>query len=113
MHASAASRKAKETAANAKPEGVLAMRRATDGGMEMSYIPQSRGRGDDALTGDVEDEYSGGSFRHKDKVERFGAGLEKGGADDGDDDVEGDARTGRTKRRHIARSASKNAFRRN
>jgi len=87
------------------------MRRAADGGMEMSYIPKAAERGEDRLTGEgVEDEYSGGSYRHKkDKVERFGAGLEKGGEEP--DELEGESRAGRTKRRHIARSASKNAFR--
>ncbi|TXT13630.1 hypothetical protein VHUM_00997 [Vanrija humicola] len=98
----ASSSKGKEAAA--VPDGVLAMRRAGDGGMEMSFVPQQTGKGlaDDA------DEYSGGSFRKRDKVERFGAGLEKGGEDEADVLKEG----GRTKRRHVERSASKNAFRR-
>ncbi|WOO81319.1 Ribosome biogenesis protein enp2 [Vanrija pseudolonga] len=93
-----------KAAASVVPDGVLAMRRAGDGGMEMSFVPQQTGKGlaDDA------DEYSGGSFRKRDKVERFGAGLEKGGEEEADVLKEG----GRTKRRHVERSASKNAFRR-
>ncbi|WVN86574.1 uncharacterized protein L203_101741 [Cryptococcus depauperatus CBS 7841] len=85
---------------------VLAMRRGTDGGMEMSFIPSkaSRVKGEAV---DEPDEYSGGSKR-RDRVERFGAGMEKGGRED--DKLEG--REGRTERRRPGRSASKNAFRR-
>lgn len=89
-----------------KPEGVLAMRRSADGGMEMSFIPKSGGRG---KLEDEDDEYGGGGYRRRSKVETFGAGLEKGGHEE-EDEMQG--RNGRTKRRHIERSASKNAFRR-
>lgn len=95
----------RKPAAEEKPEGVLAMRRSADGGMEMSFIPKSGGRG---KLEDEEDEYGGGGYRRRARVETFGAGLEKGGEQE--DELQG--RSGRTKRRHIERSASKNAFRR-
>ncbi|KAL7424272.1 Small ribosomal subunit biogenesis [Cryptotrichosporon argae] len=86
---------------------VLAMRRAADGGMEMSYVPSAAavraGKAEAALG----DEYTGGEFRRRTKVEKFGAGLERG-----HDDNEGSRDKGRTQRRHPGRSASKNAFRR-
>lgn len=88
-----------------KPDGVLAMRRSADGGMEMSFIPQSTAKKGQGL--EEEDEYSGGTYRHSKKVERFGAGLEKGG----DEDEETRGEKGRTTRRHVGRSASKNTFR--
>ncbi|ORY30010.1 WD40-repeat-containing domain protein [Naematelia encephala] len=82
-------------------DGVLAVRRGADGGMEMSFVPQKGGaNGNDGV-----------QREKRDKTERFGAGMEKGGREDeGDDD--GDGRGGRTKRRFVGRSASKNAFRR-
>lgn len=83
-----------------KPDGVLAMRRSADGGMEMSFIPQGKGKG----LVDDEDEYSGGQYKRKKEVERFGAGMEKGVEEE-----VGEA--GRTTRRHVQRSASKNTFR--
>jgi ribosome biogenesis protein ENP2 len=104
-------------------QNVLAMRRAPDGGMEMSFIPKSsasssnrRGGGGDE---DEQDEYSGGT-RRKDreppsKVERFGAGLQKGlERDEEEGALDGEGRSGRTGRRRVGegRSASKNAFRR-
>lgn len=90
-----------------KPEGVLAMRRSADGGMEMSFIPKSGGS--KGKLEDEDDEYGGGGYRRRSRVETFGAGLEKGGHEE-EDEMQG--RNGRTKRRHIERSASKNAFRR-
>ncbi|WWC60785.1 uncharacterized protein I303_103361 [Kwoniella dejecticola CBS 10117] len=111
----------KSTGSNAAANGsgfendksVLAMRKAADGGMEMSFIPSSkpRARGEQGEGGeDEQDEYSGGTRRKDRKVERFGAGLEKGGGEEcEDEEIQG--RSGRTKRRHPGRSASKNAFR--
>lgn len=92
---------------------VLAMKRSADGGMEMSFIPtKSKGRkGDDW---DDQDEYSGGSRRQdrggkaNGKIEKFGAGLEKG---EMEKDVKEQDRSGRDRRRQVGRSASKNAFR--
>ncbi|WWD16216.1 hypothetical protein CI109_100642 [Kwoniella shandongensis] len=108
-----------KTNANGKlaPENdpsVLAMRRSADGGMEMSFIPatSSKRRSGGGSDGeDEQDEYSGGTQRKERKVERFGAGMEKGGGEDEGDDDDLDGRGGRTKRRHPGRSASKNAFR--
>lgn len=94
---------------DAKPEGVLAMRKQADGGMEMSFIPSGP-------PGDFEDgrDFDGvdGAVREprRRKPETFGAGLEKGG-DEPENDAEGEAKMGRTKRRHPGRSASKNVFR--
>lgn len=93
----------KRSTVEEKPDGVLAMRRSADGGMEMSFIPQSKGKG--PLV-DEDDEYSGGQYKRAKNVERFGAGLEKGVEDEGDYDKQG-----RTTRRHVQRSASKNTFR--
>jgi ribosome biogenesis protein ENP2 len=74
--------------------------------MEMSFIPSGKARRDDA---EEQDEYSGGTKRaeRNKKIERFGAGMEKGQMDE-----ETSGRGGRTQRRHVGRSASKNAFRR-
>lgn len=86
---------------------VLSTRRNADGGMEMSFIPSGKARRDDA---EEQDEYSGGTKRaeRNKKIERFGAGMEKGQMDE----EETSGRGGRTQRRHVGRSASKNAFRR-
>ena len=85
---------------------VLSTRRNADGGMEMSFIPSGKARRDDA---DEQDEYSGGTKRaeRSKKIERFGAGMEKGQMDE----EETSGRGGRSQRRHVGRSASKNAFR--
>lgn len=78
-------------------------------------MPSKSGAGDDSLFEDgrgidqvaarkskQEDDRRGGG-----KVERFGAGMERGGGDkDGDH-----GRTGRTKRRTNIRSGSRNTFR--
>ena len=87
-------------------DGVLAMRRSMDGGMEMSFIPQSSQTREDR---DDRDEYSGGTKKKDRKIERFGAGLERGLEEE---TVEGEGRGGRSRRRQVGRSASKNTFRR-
>lgn len=81
--------------------------------MEMSFIPKTSARAGE----DEQDEYSGGTSRKErqadKKVERFGAGMEKGSAgDDEQGQLEGEGRDGRTRRRLGGRSGSKNAFRR-
>lgn len=84
----------------------------------MSFTPQTSAGADEER-----DEYSGGTARSQrvgaeervprvKKVERFGAGLEKGGADEGGEDLGTMQREGRSKRRDPGRSGSKNAFRR-
>lgn len=93
----------------------------------MSFIPQTSSKAAQRENAEG-DEYSGGSFgRNRDRereqrlgIERVGAGLEKrkggagggAGGDDGAEALKGDDRMGRTSRRHIERSGSKNAFRR-
>jgi ribosome biogenesis protein ENP2 len=86
--------------------------------MEMSFIPKaSSGRGvDDMLSADYQpslDKDKSGGKRDK-KVERFGAGLEKGGYTGragGEREISEAERKGRASRRHPGRSASKNVFR--
>ncbi|WVR05415.1 hypothetical protein IAU60_002430 [Kwoniella sp. DSM 27419] len=115
LHASSSSSKSGKSSTGAVHDpSVLAMRRSTDGGMEMSFIPKTKSRSNGATgagsgSEDEQDEYSGGTKR-KDRKERFGAGMEKGGNEDEEDELAG--RGGRTQRRHTGRSASKNAFRR-
>ena len=94
---------------DAKPEGVLSMRKQADGGMEMSFIP-SGPAGDHEDGRDFDGDESQVREPRRRKPETFGAGLEKGG-DEPENDVEGEAKMGRTKRRHPGRSASKNVFR--
>ncbi|KAI0040450.1 hypothetical protein FA95DRAFT_1502847 [Auriscalpium vulgare] len=89
--------------------------RKGDGSVEMSWVPAPKAKGahgdfddDDALVG------GGRPRRPKDArkgVERFGAGMEKGGEDPGRPTSERE-RSGRTERRRGVRSGSKNAFRR-
>ena len=88
----------------ADDDGVLSMRRSMDGGMEMSFIPQAKGR----FGGDEERDVEGDKRRRDRKVEKFGAGLEKGMEDEVDL-----GKGGRVRRRQVGmgRSASKNAFR--
>lgn len=95
-------------------DGVLAMRRGADGGMEMSFIPKGtkdRRPGSGAGgAGSDEDEDGGGGARggkRGPKVEKFGAGMEKGGEAQKAEWERG----GRKERRHPGRSASKNVFR--
>lgn len=81
---------------------------ASEGGMEMSYIPTRSGDDDD-------DDARRSSGKDKDRrrkgVEVFGAGMEKGGEDPEVAMSESD-RKGRTHRRQGMRSGSKNTFRR-
>jgi ribosome biogenesis protein ENP2 len=84
----------------------------------MSFVPRGSGSGSRAHGAGGADGGDGYSDedgrveqkRSKSKIERFGAGLEKG-QDEEEDDAE-NGRGGRTQRRHAGRSASKNTFRR-
>jgi ribosome biogenesis protein ENP2 len=114
------SRPGKSATQKPQDDGIIAMRRGLDGGMEMSFVPKSRARGDGGAEDDDEqDEYSGGTRRReretRGKIERFGAGMEKGEdvVRQRERELESaeEQRQGRTKRRHPGRSASKNAFR--
>lgn len=73
------------------------------------------GRGEDDLTVDyVPDAKTKAEDKRDKRVERFGAGLEKGGyrgSATGEREVTEAERKGRTQRRHPGRSASKNVFR--
>ncbi|ORX33872.1 WD40-repeat-containing domain protein [Kockovaella imperatae] len=99
---------------DARMDGVLAMRRGTDGGMEMSFVPQgsskSRAGAENDWASDDDDLGPKGGRPNRSKVERFGAGMERG-QEDQSEAREGD-RGGRTRRRDVSRSASKNTFRR-
>ena len=78
------------------------------GGAEISWVPATSGAGDDSLFDDGRGmEQKSNKKERGGKVEKFGAGMERGkppkNADDG--------RTGRTKRRTNVRSGSRNVFR--
>ncbi|CAA7268364.1 unnamed protein product [Cyclocybe aegerita] len=92
----------KSTSRRAKEDG--------GGAMEVSWVPSSSG----AKSGDVEQrsgKEKGNNTRRK-GVETFGAGMERG-FDEDEGRKMGDAeRHGRTQRRKVIRSGSKNAFRR-
>jgi ribosome biogenesis protein ENP2 len=100
-----------------RDDSIVTMRRLEDGGMEMSFIPSANaGQGDDNVEGTDFIADPNGKAGKKDvkgerKVERFGAGLEKGGLAAGDRELTEAERSGRQKRRHPGRSASKNVFR--
>lgn len=111
------------TKSDPRLDNVLAMRKSGDGGMEMSFIPSGSskpnipgkgGSGGGLFNDDYDEEVQAAALaakRREKKVERFGHGLQKGLEEDDGEDLEGDSRSGRTKRRHPGRSASKNAFR--
>ena len=97
--------------------------RKSDGTVEMSWVPSSGGgKGKRRSSGfddmDVDTEGSGrgrGKGKEKDTrkgVERFGAGMEKGGEAPADGKMSEAERRGRTHRRKDVRSGSKNTFRR-
>lgn len=68
----------------------------------------------DARAGKDEDDSRGGKPRKvplPKGVERFGAGMEKGGGDRNARELSEQERSGRTRRRRGMRSGSKNAFR--
>lgn len=108
----------KSTTKDPRLDNVLAMRRSGDGGMEVSFVPtgsaKSKARADAAGDADdfIQEEFDGGAPKKRTdkKVERFGHGMQRG-LEEEDGDAEGEARSGRTKRRDPGRSASKNAFR--
>lgn len=83
------------------------------GGVELSWTPSKSGTGDDSLFDDGRGMESNLSKRKdtgepgRGKVERFGAGMEKGGGPREEDH----GRSGRTKRRTNIRSGSRNTFR--
>ena len=91
--------------------------RKGDGSVEVSWVPTATSRAgrlddDDDL---VERRRSGGhkptSKDARKGVERFGAGMEKGGEDPDMRVLSEQERSGRTRRRRGMRSGSKNAFR--
>ncbi|KAG8747715.1 hypothetical protein FRC10_011842 [Ceratobasidium sp. 414] len=81
-----------------------------DGGFEMSFVPSGRADSDEEQR-NARKCRKGGSGESGGKVERFGAGMERGGRGK-EEDVKENERYGRTKRRTGVRSGSKNAFRR-
>lgn len=108
--------------AKALDDGVLAMRKLKDGGMEMSFIPKAGGgKGMDDLAGpdyELTKKVKGGDQgrdgKRDKRVEKYGAGLEKGGytgTRNGEKPETDAERKGRSERRHPGRSASKNVFR--
>jgi ribosome biogenesis protein ENP2 len=89
--------------------------RKGDGAVEVSWVPTATSRVDDHNDDDLVERRSGGHKRtSKDMrkgVERFGAGMEKGGEDPNMRVLSEHERSGRTRRRRGMRSGSKNAFR--
>ena len=92
--------------------------RKGDGSVEVSWVPTATSRAsgvDDRHDDDLVERRSGGHKRTlKDMrkgVERFGAGMEKGGEDPDMRVLSEHERSGRTRRRRGMRSGSKNAFR--
>ncbi|KAG9073975.1 hypothetical protein FS749_014519 [Ceratobasidium sp. UAMH 11750] len=81
-----------------------------DGGFEMSFVPLGRADSDEEQRS-ARKSRKGGAGGSGGKVERFGAGMERGGRGK-EEDVKENERNGRTKRRTGVRSGSKNAFRR-
>lgn len=87
--------------------------------MEVSWVPSSKSTGSDVLAeGEDEDSLVGrqrgqkrASKDARKGVERFGAGMEKGGEDPNTRTLSEQERRGRTQRRRGMRSGSKNAFR--
>ncbi|KAJ3970888.1 NUC153 and WD40 repeat-containing nucleolar rRNA processing-related protein [Lentinula raphanica] len=85
---------------------------AEDGGMEMSWVPSADSPSQSQKSKEGSNKRGKGS-KPQDRrkgVERFGAGLEKGGRDPVE--IAESDRKGRTHRRQGTRSGSKNAFRR-
>ena len=92
--------------------------RKGDGSVEVSWVPTATsrpGRLDDDDDDDLVERRSGGhkptSKDVRKGVERFGAGMEKGGEDPDMRVLSEQERSGRTRRRRGMRSGSKNAFR--
>ncbi|KAG9104002.1 hypothetical protein FRC06_006266 [Ceratobasidium sp. 370] len=83
----------------------------SDGGFEMSFVPSGRADSGEEERGNARKSQKGGAGGSGGKVERFGAGMERGGRGK-EEDVKETERNGRIKRRTGVRSGSKNAFRR-
>jgi ribosome biogenesis protein ENP2 len=84
--------------------------RKSDGSVGVSWVPAPRSKSDVR----AEDDGRGGKPRKvapPKGVERFGAGMEKGGGDRSARDLSEQERSGRTQRRRGMRSGSKNALR--
>ena len=82
--------------------------RKSDGSMGVSWVPAPKSKSD------PKDEGGGGKPRKvvtPKGVERFGAGMEKGGEDRNARELSEQERSGRKQRRRGMRSGSKNALR--
>ncbi|KAI0065239.1 hypothetical protein BV25DRAFT_1822387 [Artomyces pyxidatus] len=87
--------------------------RKADGSVEMSWVPAPKSKAS-RVDADMDDE-DGKLQRQRDTrkgVERFGAGMEKGGEDPIRQNMSEQDRSGRQERRRGVRSGSKNTFRR-
>ncbi|KAJ3732603.1 NUC153 and WD40 repeat-containing nucleolar rRNA processing-related protein [Lentinula guzmanii] len=82
---------------------------AEDGGMEMSWVPSTDPQIQDSTEGSRRGKFGKQQDRRK-GVERFGAGMERGGEDPVE--ISESDRKGRAHRRQGTRSGSKNVFRR-
>ena len=96
--------------------------RNADGTVEMSWVPSSGGKGKRRASAsdfdmDIEPEPGRAKGKGKERdtrkgVERFGAGMEKGGEAPSEGKMSEAETRGRTSRRRDVRSGSKNTFRR-
>jgi ribosome biogenesis protein ENP2 len=113
-----------KSSAQALADGVISQKYLGGGGMEMSFIPKDSGssRGGKGKGGiiddDMEEVYDAGKEKRERErattragVEEFGAGMEKGGEEGWEGGDDGEAKSGRTKRRVGGRMASGNTFR--
>ena len=83
--------------------------RKSDGSAGVSWVPAAKSKSEARAE---KDDMRGGKPRKDPKgVERFGAGMEKGGVDRNARELSEQERSGRTQRRRGMRSGSKNALR--
>lgn len=88
--------------------------RKNDGSVEVSWVPAPRSKSDARAGSEAGKDEDGGKSRKvatPKGVERFGAGMEKGGGDRSAREMSEQERSGRKQRRRGMRSGSKNAFR--
>ena len=84
--------------------------RKSDGSVGVSWVPAPRSKSD-ARGGKDEEDGRPRKVAPPKGVERFGAGMEKGGGDRNARELSEQERSGRTQRRRGMRSGSKNTLR--
>ncbi|KAI9459171.1 WD40-repeat-containing domain protein [Lactarius psammicola] len=115
-HRRSASARHRPMETESRPDGEHVFRKS-DGSVGVSWVPAPRSKSDARAGKDDEDDLlvgRGGKSRKPalpKGVERFGAGMEKGGGDRSAQELSEQERGGRKQRRRGMRSGSKNAFR--